>query len=108
MAAPKTSIIASVPCWPASMFGTRRSRMSLHFMGRSTWRSGEAAVTTAARDAAYRKRFAEKWGASLTSLLLPGVAATELVRSLKVEDWTSRGDYLGLIQACLDGDPHQT
>ena len=77
----------------------------LHFMGQSTWRSGETRATTVARDELYRKRFTEKWGASMSSVLLPGVPATDLVRNLDVADYVRRNDYPGLIQACLGGDP---
>jgi GT2 family glycosyltransferase len=42
----------------------------LHFMGKSTWRSGEPPAETAARDQAYFARFRQKWGDDAAAIFL--------------------------------------
>ena len=42
----------------------------LHFHGRSTWRGGESAEQTAARDRGYIERFKQKWGQHLFDLFV--------------------------------------
>ena len=57
----------------------------LHFMGKSTWRSGEAAAETQARDSRYRAVFRRKWGPRAAALFLAvGASPSETARD-KVE-----------------------
>lgn len=44
----------------------------LHFQGKSTWRGAETPAQTAARNSDYKVEFCDKWGITLTKMLLEG------------------------------------
>ncbi len=69
----------------------------LHFAGKSTWRGAETPEQTEARNQLYRKRFKEKWGRGLLSLMIDdgNGLPPELVQILK------QGDFRGLIDECF-------
>ena len=58
----------------------------LHFMGKSTWLSGESNEESVRHEQFYRKKFTEKWGEALASLFLSGGDKAALARQLGVID----------------------
>ena len=52
----------------------------LHFMGKSTWRSGEKKEATETANEIYRGHFVEKWGARVAEFFLAG-ADTQVIAS---------------------------
>jgi hypothetical protein len=70
-----------------------RSAYLLHFMGKSTWRSGEVAEDTQRREQQYRARFVEKWGQPLADLFLAGGDKRALAANYGVLDSFDRSDF---------------
>jgi GT2 family glycosyltransferase len=73
----------------------------LHFVGKSTWLSGETEVETEAREASYRRYFSAKWGTDLARLFLVNAEWQQHAATLGVENMLKSGDYRGLIALCL-------
>jgi len=79
----------------------RRSYL-LHFMGKSTWRSGEAAADSALAYATYQRRFIEKWGQPIADLFLAGPDKPAIAARYGVSAEFERGDF----RAALKGLTH--
>lgn len=71
----------------------------LHFMGKSTWRSGEAQAETELRNQQYRARFVEKWGAPLADLFLVGGDKRQLAERYGVLEAFDRADFPAVFAA---------
>lgn len=73
----------------------------LHFMGKSTWDSGESERETRARDAVYVQHFRNKWGEVLVRLFLLGDDPAKYTFLPGVDDMMRSGDYRGVVALCL-------
>jgi GT2 family glycosyltransferase len=73
----------------------------LHFMGKSTWDSGETQKETRARDAVYMEYFRAKWGDDLARLFLFRNDSAQHAAMLGVDAMMRAGDYRGVIAHCL-------
>jgi GT2 family glycosyltransferase len=71
----------------------------LHFMGKSTWRSGEVQEETRQRELQYRARFVEKWGQPLADIFLVGGDKRALAANYGVLDGFDRGDFVAVFNA---------
>jgi GT2 family glycosyltransferase len=80
----------------------------LHFQGKSTWRSGEKAAVTAARDAQYRVAFQRKWGERAATLFLAGGRSSRIAREREFSELIGRRRYRKLIELCLSIDKATT
>ena len=76
----------------------------LHFMGKSTWRAGEAAAETQARNSYYRAAFQRKWGPRAASLFLAGGASSSTARESQISELISSREYRKLFNVCLSLD----
>jgi GT2 family glycosyltransferase len=72
----------------------------LHFMGKSTWDSGEAEKSTRAREATYIEHFRSKWGNELAQMFLFGKDSEAYTAMLGVDRMIASGDYLSVIKYC--------
>jgi GT2 family glycosyltransferase len=72
----------------------------LHFMGKSTWDSGETEKETRARDAIYVRRFRDKWGDNLARIFLFGDDSPQYAAMLGLQKMMQAGDYRGVIAYC--------
>jgi len=77
----------------------------LHFMGKSTWRSGEAAAETQARDSRYRAVFRRKWGPRAAALFLAGGESSETARDSRIAEPLSRHDYRKVLEILSLDEP---
>lgn len=75
----------------------------LHFQGKSTWRGPETAFETATRNSDYTVAFSDKWGVSLTKLLLKGDSQVVFQDKTMLEMFESR-KLTELINAMLSFD----
>lgn len=75
----------------------------LHFMGKSTWRSGEVQGDTQQRELQYRARFVEKWGQPLADLFLVGGDKPSLAANYGVADRFDRADFAAVFHALRPG-----
>jgi GT2 family glycosyltransferase len=73
----------------------------LHFVGKSTWRGGEAAEEARAREQLYVQHFRRKWGDALAGIFMPFGDARRAARKAGVEHALDSGDYAQLIRHCL-------
>ena len=73
----------------------------LHFMGKSTWRGPESREGTANRDATYRSRFTEKWGADLAEVFLAAGPSEHTISRLHLSDSLRDGDFRSVIEKCM-------
>lgn len=73
----------------------------LHFMGKSTWRGGEAAEQTQTRNEAYLSYFRQKWGEDLARVFLFTGDWRTAIAQLGVQQMIDGGDYLGAIRQLL-------
>ena len=69
----------------------------VHFMGKSTWRSGEDANVTRRNDSAYRQCFGSKWGTLLAEMLLAGPGKSRIAERYGVAHELAHGDFAGLL-----------
>ena len=74
----------------------------LHFMGKSTWRSGEVSEETRERELTYRTRFIAKWGTPLAEMFLSGGDKRTVAARYGVLDSFERADYPAIFQALRD------
>jgi hypothetical protein len=63
----------------------------IHFMGKSTWRSGESSFDTRKCEEQYQKHFLEKWGENITRVFLEGDVGT--MRRFGVENLMMNREY---------------
>jgi GT2 family glycosyltransferase len=70
----------------------------LHFMGKSTWRSGEAAADSAFAYAVYQRRFIEKWGQPIADLFLAGPDKPSIAARYGVLAEFARGDFRATLK----------
>jgi GT2 family glycosyltransferase len=71
----------------------------LHFMGKSTWRSGEVSEETRERELAYRTRFIAKWGMPLAEMFLSGGDKRSVAQRYGVLDSFEQADYPAIFRA---------
>jgi GT2 family glycosyltransferase len=71
----------------------------LHFMGKSTWRSGEKAEETRARNSTYRNAFADKWGVPVAELFLVGGNKAAIADKYGVGETFRARDYGAILRA---------
>jgi GT2 family glycosyltransferase len=74
----------------------------LHFMGKSTWRSGEAAAESALAYATYQRRFIEKWGQPIADLFLAGPNKPAIAARYGVSAEFERGDFRAALKGLRD------
>lgn len=73
----------------------------LHFVGRSTWRSGEGSDTTRSREAVYNHYFRAKWGDDLARIFIVTRNWKEHAAAIGLESILMSGDYRRAISLCL-------
>jgi GT2 family glycosyltransferase len=73
----------------------------LHFMGKSTWRSGEPAHDTALANLTYQRRFVEKWGSPVAEFFLAGPHKLDIADRYGVRAELERSDFRGLLQRLM-------
>jgi glycosyltransferase involved in cell wall biosynthesis/GT2 family glycosyltransferase len=73
----------------------------LHFMGKSTWRAGEAAAKTETRNNHYRAAFQRKWGQRAANLFLAGGTSSSTARESQISELISSQEYRKLLNVCL-------
>lgn len=72
----------------------------LHFMGKSTWRSGESKVLTSIRDDHSRSTFISRWGYDLYGLFMlrnPNDSIS-MIKQKQLYDYYLKGDYTHIIK----------
>jgi len=75
---------------------SRRSYL-LHFMGKSTWRSGEPIEETRSADSAYQRHFVEKWGRPVADFFLSGPNKQEVVDRYGLIQDLERRDFRAIL-----------
>jgi hypothetical protein len=77
----------------------------LHFMGKSTWRSGEVAQATRAAETDYRRRFVEKWGQAIADIFLAGGNKAEVAEKYGVLSAFEARDFVAVFEALWKSNP---
>ncbi|WJI40016.1 MULTISPECIES: hypothetical protein [Mesorhizobium] len=80
---------------------SRRSYL-LHFMGKSTWRSGEPSEETRSADATYRRHFVEKWGRPVAEFFLSGSNKQEVANRYGLNQHLQRHDFRAILERLQD------
>jgi glycosyl transferase family 1 len=78
----------------------------LHFMGKSTWRSGESLGETIERDKKYFARFAEKWGDDAAAIFLASKKTQQRVNELGLKNLVDSGQFRLLAERCTSRRPN--
>jgi len=74
----------------------------LHFMGKSTWRSGETIDDTRSADANYRRYFVEKWGGPVAEFFLAGPNKDDVANRYCVLPHLERRDFRAVLEHLED------
>lgn len=74
----------------------------LHFMGKSTWRSGEPATQTAARGLACFSHFRQKWGNDATEIFLATPTSRQRISELGFGHLLARGEFRAVLERCMN------
>jgi len=69
----------------------------LHFMGRSTWRSGEALDVTRNADENYRQHFVSKWGRAAAELFLAGGKNSRIIEEYGLEEEIAKNNVAAIL-----------
>ncbi|ESY78260.1 hypothetical protein X740_21780 [Mesorhizobium sp. LNHC221B00] len=80
---------------------SRRSYL-LHFMGKSTWRSGEPFEETRSADATYQRHFVEKWGRPVAEFFLSGSNKQEVANRYGLIPHLQRHDFRAILERLED------
>jgi O-methyltransferase len=70
----------------------------LHFMGKATWRSGEARTETLAHDNRYREAFISKWGLPLAKMFLVGEDKRAVAEEYGVVPYLMQHEYARIVE----------
>jgi GT2 family glycosyltransferase len=73
----------------------------LHFMGKSTWRGGESADESRAREAGYIARLRAKWGEDLAQMFLFSGNWQAVVARIGLQAELGAGDFPQIVRRCL-------
>lgn len=76
----------------------------LHFMGKSTWRSGEDISKTAERNAEYRRHFIAKWGEGMSDFFLAGGNYQRELERPGLSEMFARRDFRSIVRSFCGTD----
>jgi GT2 family glycosyltransferase len=79
-----------------------RQSYLLHFMGKSTWRSGEPIEETRSADSAYQRHFVEKWGRPVAEFFLSGSNKQEIANRYGLIPHLQRHDFRAILERLED------